>query len=208
MCYSPTIVLDDPMSAEAVNKMLNRVIKSGHLSTIEHAYFTFEIIGVSRAMTHQLVRHRIASFSQQSQRYVALDEPSYVLPDSIDGTTCLVTQDGIISKKAMLEDAIISSWCAYNSLIQSGVPAEDARFVLPNACTTNITMSMNARELLHFLSLRMCNRAQWEIRAVADEMYLQLMNVAPGIFKHAGPGCWSIGCGEQIPCGHPRVKNE
>ena len=136
----------------------------GHHSVIEHAVFTFSVEGVSRALTHQLVRHRVASFSQQSQRYVSMDSATYVTPHTIEGNA---------DAEKLFDSVMDDIWDAYKKLEGMGIPAEDARYLLPNGCTTNITITMNARELLHFFSLRCCNRAQWEIREMADQMLLQ-----------------------------------
>ena len=160
----------------------------GHHSVIEHAVFTFSVEGVSRALTHQLVRHRVASYSQQSQRYVSMKEPSYVTPHTV--------QDDPEALK-VFEDT--------GKLESMGIPAEDARYLLPNGCTTNITITMNARELLHFFSLRCCNRAQWEIREMADRMLELCREVSPVIFRDAGPPCVRGPCPEgKLSCGKPR----
>ncbi len=194
-CYS------DRSSADLLEdvdpeKMLCRVIGMGHHSVIEHAVFTFSVEGVSRALTHQLVRHRIASFSQQSQRYVEISEPTFVVPETVKG-------DGKASQ--IYADTMDRIWKAYADLIDLGIPAEDARYVLPNGCTTDITITMNARELLHFFSMRCCNRAQWEIRAMADEMLRLCREVSPVIFADAGPACVRGPCPEgKKTCGHPR----
>lgn len=193
-CYSskPSADLvgsDDP------EKTLGKIVGMGHHSVIEHASFTFSVEGVSRVLTHQLVRHRVASFSQQSQRYVSLDKPTYVVPETIRADPKLLAR-----YEALMEDI----WKAYNEL-QESVPAEDARYVLPNGCTTNITITMNARELLHFFSLRCCNRAQWEIRDLADKMLALCLEVSPTIFKAAGAPCVRGPCPEgKLTCGKPK----
>ena len=195
-CYSEDSAADLLETVDPA-KMLRHVIGMGHHSVIEHAVFTFSVEGVSRALTHQLVRHRSASFSQQYQRYVRLAEPTYVVPETVkrDPETMKVyeeTMDGI--------------WDSYSKLIGMGIPAEDARYVLPNGCTTNITITMNARELLHFFSMRCCNRAQWEIREMADEMLRLCKEVSPVIFSDAGPACIRGPCPEgKKTCGHPRT---
>jgi thymidylate synthase (FAD) len=159
---------------EKMKKILNETIKKGHHSVIEHANFTFSICGVSRALTHQLVRHRIASYSQQSQRYVDLNEPCYIIPNSIkNNPKC----------KQKYYEFMKESWRLYNDLIKEKIPLEDARFVLPNATATNITITMNARELIHFFNLRCSNDAQWEIREMANTMREQVKKVAPIIFN-------------------------
>ena len=177
-------------------KVLSRIVGMGHHSVIEHAVFTFSVEGVSRALTHQLVRHRVASYSQQSQRYVSMKEPSFVMPHTV--------QDDPDALK-VFEDTMAEIWAAYGKLESMGIPAEDARYLLPNGCTTNITITMNARELLHFFSLRCCNRAQWEIREMADRMLELCREVSPVIFRDAGPPCVRGPCPEgKLSCGKPR----
>jgi len=194
-CYS------DRPSSEIVGdvdsaKMLSKIVGMGHHSVIEHASFTFCVEGVSRALTHQLVRHRMASYSQQSQRYVSLEEPTFVVPHTVESDPTAMEVYGRVM------DAI---WDAYRELESIGIPPEDARYLLPNGCTTNITITMNARELLHFFSLRCCNRAQWEIREMADEMLALCMEVSPIIFSKAGPPCVRGPCPEgKLSCGSPR----
>jgi thymidylate synthase (FAD) len=201
-CYSQ----DEPemigLSYNEAVKLIKRVMKSGHHSVLEHASFIFHISGVSRALTHQLVRHRMASYSQQSQRYVSMKEPDYVVPNTIDNLTS-VDSGELHAARELFEQGMNLSWKIYNQMIELGVPREDARYILPNACCTNIVVTMNARELIHFFSLRMCNRAQWEIRELAVKMYEECMKVAPEIFEYAGPGCWNEGCTESNPCGNP-----
>lgn len=194
-CYSdrPSFeIMEDIDSA----KVLSRIVGMGHHSVIEHAVFTFSVQGASRALTHQLVRHRIASFSQQSQRYVSMDRPSFVTPHTVDADP---------EAKEVFEGAMAAIWEAYGKLERMGIPAEDARYLLPNGCTTNITITMNARELLHFFSLRCCNRAQWEIRELADRMLEICRQESPVIFREAGPPCVRGPCPEgKLSCGHPR----
>ncbi len=172
---------------------LRRIVASGHLSVLEHASFTFFVSGVSRALLAQVTRHRIASFSVQSQRYVSLAEGfGYVIPPRIRD----LGEDAV--KEFENQMAQMQSWYqGWQEKLGHGEGSnEDARFVLPNACETHITVTMNARELLHFFSLRCCNRAQWEIRAMAREMLKQCKKVAPVIFEAAGPGCVSGPCPE------------
>lgn len=198
-CYSkkPASKLLDEFDEEKAGKAISEVTGMGHHSVIEHASYTFSLEGVSRAMTHQLVRHRIASFSQQSQRYVSLKEPSFVTPPSIAADDEL---------RAEFEALMEKVWSSYRRMAER-VPVEDARYVLPNACTTNITVTMNARELWHFFELRCCNRAQWELRAAADEMLRQVKEVSPHIFSDAGPACVRGPCPEgKLTCGKPRRK--
>ncbi|MEA2089474.1 MAG: FAD-dependent thymidylate synthase [Thermoproteota archaeon] len=166
-------------------KILRRVLGYGHFSVIEHASFTFSLEGVSRVLTHQLVRHRLASYTQQSQRYVKYDTlEHYVTPKSIIENT---------EAKKIYEQCLKHISEAYQKLLTFKVPKEDARFVLPNAAKTNITVTMNGRELRHFFNLRCCVRAQWEIREVAVEMLRQVKRVAPAIFENAGPYCVEFG---------------
>ncbi len=162
---------------EKLRKVLRAVIDMGHTSVVEHAYFTFAISGVSRALTHQLVRHRIASYSQQSQRYVE-QEMRYVVPPSI--------AKGFEKE---YEEMMKKIWNFYEKLKENGVPIEDARYVLPNAAHTKIIVSMNARSLLNFFELRCCLHAQWEIRKLAWKMLKLVRKVAPTIFEKAGPPC-------------------
>ncbi|MDR1405155.1 MAG: FAD-dependent thymidylate synthase [Candidatus Methanoplasma sp.] len=178
-------------------KVLGVIVGMGHHSVIEHAVFTFSVEGVSRVLTHQLVRHRIASFSQQSQRYVPLKAPTYVVPDSVKADP---------RSAALYENTMEKIWDAYNRLSEI-VPAEDARYILPNGCTTNITITMNARELLHFFSLRCCERAQWEIRDLSEKMLALCKEVSPVIFRDAGPPCVRGPCPEgKLSCGRPRCS--
>lgn len=194
-CYSehPSYEIMEDIDPE---RTLSRIVGMGHLSVVEHATFTFSVSGVSRALTHQLVRHRIASFSQQSQRYVSLKEPSFVTPHTVEADP---------EALRVFDQTMDAIWDAYSKLEGMGIPAEDARYLLPNGCTTNITITMNARELLHFFSLRCCNRAQWEIRELADRMLELCTEVSPVIFKDAGPPCMRGPCPEgKLSCGKPR----
>lgn len=196
-CYS-----EDPahelLGTGDPERSLGRIVGMGHHSVIEHASFTFSVEGVSRTLTHQLVRHRIASFSQQSQRYVSMKDATYVTPHTVSEEP---------ERMRVFEETMDVIWDAYNRLVESGVPAEDARYLLPNGCTTNITITMNARELLHFFSLRCCTRAQWEIREMAEEMLRLCSEVSPTIFAKAGPPCVRGPCPEgQKSCGNPRRR--
>jgi len=179
-------------------RWLGNPLASGHHSVIEHASYTFSAEGVSRSLTHQLVRHRLASYSQQSQRYVNMREADYVLPPTIASHPELEKRF-----RGLMEQV----WKEYEALAEK-VPVEDARYILPNACVTNITITMNARELWHFFELRTCNRAQWEIRQMADQMLRLVQEVSPFIFKNAGPPCISRGkCPEgKMSCGKPRTE--
>ncbi len=168
------------LTTKEVLPVLDHVMKLGHTSVVEHAYFTFAISGVSRSLTHQLVRHRIASYAQQSQRYVNLKEPDYVIPPTIARNKKM--------KKAY-EETMQRIWAEYNKLLDLGIPAEDSRYILPNAACTNIIVTMNARSLLNFFELRCCQHAQWEIRQLAQKMLAEVKKIAPTIFKNAGPAC-------------------
>jgi thymidylate synthase (FAD) len=202
LCYSDAsieqLLNQDP---EQAAKLLHKILELGHMSVLEHASFTFGIEGVSRACSHQLVRHRLASFSQQSQRYVAHDQPfATVVPDSFNGHPELLK---------CFESHMQKSHDLYRELIDAGVPAEDARFVLPNAASTKLVMTMNARELRHFFVLRCCNRAQWEIRAMAKEMLRLARKAAPLLFADAGPGCLHGPCPEgAMTCGEIKAVRD
>ena len=198
-CYSeePASVILEGMTDEKAKKAISKIVGMGHLSVIEHANFTFSVEGVSRALTHQLVRHRIASYSQQSQRYVSMGKAEYIIPPSISA-----------DKKARkrYEELMESIWKTYSDLAKIA-PKEDARYVLPNACNTNITVTMNARELWHFFSLRCCRRAQWEIRKMAWLMLAEAKKASPVLFDEAGPACVRGPCPEgKLSCGKP-IKN-
>jgi len=163
---------EDPENDNAL-KLLQGIVKAGHGSVLEHCCFTFSIEGISRACSHQLVRHRIASYSQQSQRYVKGDKFGYVIPPEIEKREDL---------KKVFDEHMRNTRTLYNTLILCGMKKEDARYLLPNATTTNIVVTMNARELLHFIELRTSPRAQWEIREMANKMLEQAKEVAPVIF--------------------------
>ena len=198
LCYSPVGVedLDKQLNLEAARKLVKFVIKSGHLSTTEHVYFTFGIEGISRVLSHQLVRHRIASFNQQSQRYVKFKENyEYIVPD-------LIKQNKEINEKYKSFISDIHKF--YEEMINSGIDAEDARYILPNSSETKMIATMNARELLHFFTVRCCKRAQTEIRELATLMLKDVKKVAPIIFENAGPNCLRTPCPEgKYSCGKP-----
>jgi len=179
---------------EQAARLLQKILGLGHFSVLEHASFTFGIEEISRACSHQLVRHRLASFSQQSQRYVSLDQPlAGVMPDSIAADEQL---------SARFAGHMQAAHALYRDLLAAGIPAEDARFVLPNAAPTKLVMTMNARELHHFFALRCCRRAQWEIRDMAKEMLRLARQAAPLLFAGAGPGCLDGVCPEgAMTCG-------
>lgn len=163
------------LSREDVVRLIRSAKKLGHLSVLEHACFTFSVSGISRACSHQLVRHRMASFSQQSHRAVEMTPSDIVVPPSIQQNT---------RSLATFKKSVNASFKAFNELKKSGIRLEDARYVLPNALTTNLTVTMNARELLHFFSLRMARSAQWEIRELAQKMLQEVREVAPVMFEH------------------------
>lgn len=183
-----------------LEKALKHALSSGHDSIKEHVYFTFEISDVSRVLLAQLTRHRIASFSVQSQRYVSYrDGFGYVIPPSI----VELGEDAVAEYEAQMAQmhAWYCGWCDR----MGDKKKEDARYVLPNAAHTKLLMSMNARELHHFLELRECNRAQWEIREMAEDMHKLAAEVAPKLFADAGPGCVRGHCPEgSRSCGHPK----
>lgn len=201
LCYAPVGAseLMETMPEERVRSVLSTIMASGHFSTLEHASYTFAIDGVSRALTHQLVRHRLASFNQQSQRYVKFkDGIEVVKPGSVAASP---------EASAVFDEAMAAAEQAYASLMELGIPAEDARFVLPNAAETKIVVTMNVRELLHFFELRCCNRAQWEIRELALKMLELVKPTAPYVFMDAGASCVRGTCPEgKMTCGEPYEK--
>ncbi|MBA4373763.1 MAG: thymidylate synthase (FAD) [Thermodesulfovibrio sp.] len=204
LCYSPSGIesLKERIEAKDQKQFVEKLTKMGHMSPLEHASFTFAIEGISRACSHQLVRHRLASYSQQSQRYVSEEAGfDYVIPETIKGDKEL---------ERYFKDVMAKTQKAYNHIVQrlheKGIKGEaanqDARFVLPNACETKIMVTMNARELLHFFQQRCCNRAQWEIRAMAIEMLKLVRELAPILFAKAGPSCLKGACPEgDYTCG-------
>ena len=197
LCYSGSDIssLYDKSKGTA-EQFVQKLLDLGHLSPVEHVSFTFGAEGVSRALLAQITRHRIASFSVQSQRYVSQSDFGYIIPDSIKA----LGDDA----KAEFEKqmAQINEW--YTMWKNAGIPAEDARFVLPNAAETRMVFTMNARELMHFLELRCCSRAQWEIRVLAWAMLGIVRREFPGLFeKKGGPACVTCGrCSEgKMSCG-------
>lgn len=198
-------------------KALGHALSSGHESVLEHATFTFAIEGISRACSHQLVRHRMASYSQQSQRYVKMDGFDYVVPESIKTSDVEIYDnvfpeydDGDIPLGECYRRLMELIGVFYDRLVEEGIPEEDVRYILPNACKTNIVVTMNARELRHFFSLRLCTRAQWEIRQLAEKMLDCVREVAPALFDDVGPRCKALGfCPESKGCGMmPKRKEE
>ncbi len=226
LCYSqlPADEIMEDLTDDNVSKFLNMLMNLGHLSTIEHISFSFAVEGISRTLTHQLVRHRIASYSQRSQRYVSEGQFHYIVPPAIK-------EDKLAEKtyiKAMEDDqkaydkiASILKEKYLNTYLDEGVSEkkalgmaekkaiEDARYVLPNACETKIMVTMNARSLIHFFNVRCCNRAQWEIREMATQMLLEVKKVAPIIFKNSGPSCINGPCPEgKMTCGKANEMRE
>ncbi len=204
LCYSAATIgdLQEKLSSSDVASFLEKIMSLGHQSVLEHVSFTFGIEGISRACSHQLVRHRLASYSQQSQRYVTFKGDGFplVVPDAIAADPAL---------QATFDRAMAACAVAYRELVDAGVPAEDARFVLPNAAETKIIVTMNGRELLHFFELRCCERAQWEIRAMAVEMLKLVKPLAPVVFAAAGPGCVAGACPEgAMTCGRAKEVRE
>ncbi len=211
LCYAPVSAaeLKAEMPEDDVRRLLRGLVRSGHHSALEHASFTFAVDGISRACSHQLVRHRVASYSQQSQRYVRFQsDGDFVIPPSIAGNP--------EAEKVFLE-AMQNARRSYEKLVEIGQAEgrgnesvyEDARFVLPNAAETKIVVTMNARELRHFFSLRCCRRAQWEINRLAWAMRKLVLEAAPTLFEGTGPGCMTGGCPEgKMTCGRPYTEEE
>jgi thymidylate synthase (FAD) len=196
LCYSNASI-DELMEKSRVDRQefLEKILSLGHHSVMEHVSFSFGIEGISRACSHQLVRHRLASYSQQSQRYVSHKKRfSAVTPASI------LAQPDLNQRYQQLLNEIHQF---YGEMLDADIPAEDARFLLPNAAMTKIIVTMNGRELRHFFALRCCRRAQWEIQEMAKQMLRLVKPVAPTLFAKAGPGCLSGPCPEgKMTCGH------
>ena len=230
LCYSPSGIEDirDGLTEEKTTSFINMLSDLGHASPTEHASFTFGIEGISRACSHQLVRHRIASYSQQSQRYVDGTKFEFVTPPEIeknekaldaynkalavqaqaykeirDSLIVGYIKDYLNDESCGTDEEIIESFKAENKKQFSAFEKkanEDARFILPNASTTKIVCTFNARSLHNFFAHRCCNRAQWEIREVAEQMLLQCLEVAPNLFKNCGPSCLFGPCPEGSMC--------
>lgn len=211
LCYARADIdsVMEGLTPEKTDDFIDMLSSLGHESPMEHMTFTFGIENVSRALLAQITRHRMASFSVQSQRYVKETDFEFILPPAI-------AEDENASKKYLETMADIAK--AYNELadilktryVNEGMDAraaekkaiEDARFVLPNACTTKMIVTMNARSLLNFFKLRCCSRAQWEIRELATQMLMLVKEVAPCVFKNAGPACVRGACSEgSMTCG-------
>ncbi|SHN52951.1 FAD-dependent thymidylate synthase [Desulfitobacterium chlororespirans] len=198
LCYSPDPVpeLMEKLDEEKVANFVQKLRAMGHLSPFEHISFQFSIDGVSRALSHQLVRHRIASYSQRSQRYVKEEGFDFVTPPTIHRNPQALER---------FENIMATLQEEYQALLAM-VPAEDARYILPNACTTSLMATFNARSLMNFFEHRTCMRAQWEIRILAEKMLELVRGVAPNVFGQAGPTCVTQGiCHEgAMSCG--RIK--
>ena len=217
LCYSKVGV--DEISKKSTKEDTERFVKMlsdmGHHSPLEHVSFTFAVEGVSRALTHQLVRHRIASYSQQSQRYVNLEETfDFVYPNAI-------INEGLSSEYAEIMDYIHSKYVDLTQKLEEKYLAkgidkrsankkaiEDARYVLPNACETKIVFTMNVRTLLHFFEKRCCSRAQWEIRNLANEMLRQCREISPTLFNNAGATCKRGYCNEGSMSCNPNLAKK
>ncbi|MCO7135982.1 FAD-dependent thymidylate synthase [[Clostridium] leptum] len=217
LCYSPSTIdqVMEQMDDEKTASFLDMLTQIGHQSPIEHASFTFGIEGVSRSLLAQITRHRIASFSVQSQRYVDEAGFDYVIPPEIEGDE--QTKELFLKAMELAKQSYETLTAHLERRYQKDmVPKaahkkaiEDARFVLPNACTTKMMVTMNARSLLNFFSLRCCNRAQWEIREVAWQMLKLVKGVAPHLFASAGPGCLRGSCPEgKMSCGKAKEVRE
>lgn len=185
-------------ASKNTERSLNSALDSGHTSVLEHVSFSFKIEGLSRAALAQITRHRLASFDVESQRYVKMENVKQVMPNTIASSEFAEEAEKILNDSMDL----------YKRMIDAKIPAEDARYVTAQAVETNMILTMNARELRHFFSLRCCNRAQWEIRGIADAMLAICKKVAPELFYGAGPGCVSGNCPEACPCGKHRNEHE
>ncbi|MDI6785447.1 MAG: FAD-dependent thymidylate synthase [bacterium] len=184
LCYSPAKIKelkkDIDIDNSKVKSFIHKLFQMGHFSPFEHISFTFGIEGISRTTSHQLVRHRIASYSQQSQRYVEYEHLDYVVPPKISENKEL--KNAFITMMKKIQET-------YRYFLKNEIATEDARYILPNATCTKIIVTMNARSLLHFFELRCCYRAQWEIQKLACEMLMLVTNITPSIFEKAGPKC-------------------
>ena len=225
LCYSDisSEKIMENLNEEKAKKFLNFLMDLGHESPIEHVSFSFSVEGVSRVLTHQLVRHRIASYSQRSQRYVQEGQFHYVIPKEIKkiekAKNIYIMQmekdqevyDELVD---ILYEKHLEKFKKNNSIKEAKKLAkkksiEDSRYVLPNSCETKIMITMNARSLIHFFNLRCCNRAQWEIRELAEEMLKEVKIVAPNLFKNIGPRCLKGPCPEgKMTCGKIKEVRE
>ncbi|MGQ9474253.1 MAG: FAD-dependent thymidylate synthase [Candidatus Caldatribacteriaceae bacterium] len=196
-CYSKDFPRQ--ISREKAQSLIRELLRRGHESVLEHASFTFQIEGISRVASHQLVRHRLASYAQQSQRYVSLDNADFVFPPSVKA-----------NPKAEVLYREATQYCrrVYEEMVALGIPREDARYSIPQGTVTNLVFTANARELLHVFRLRLCNRAQWEIRDLCLQMLQIVKEKAPALFEAAGPPCIDGFCPEgENSCGQPWRKD-
>ena len=217
LCYTSAGIdnLLEENSPELDGRYIRMLASMGHESPFEHASFTFAVEGVSRSLLAQLTRHRIASFSVQSQRYVRLDDAEFIIPPVVEADSLMK------SRYQGLMNQLLNYYCSFaeeledkhaHVLIEQGMDEdvayrnaekmanEDARFILPNACATKIIFTMNARSLNHFFALRCCNRAQWEIRELATKVLWLVYPIAPNLFANAGPDCVRGQCSEGKMC--------
>lgn len=194
-CYSdkPLSVMVDELSDEYSKEMVKKIMDVKHDSVLEHVTLTFAVEGVSRVLSHQLVRHRLATYHQRSQRYVKEADTDVVVPPSIQRNP---------EALAIYESVMGTINTAYKKLMSLEIPKEDARYVLPTAEETQLIMTMNARSFIHMLNLRCCKRAQWEIHMMADFMLVEARKVLPDIFGEVGPSCFNSSCPEgKMTCG-------
>ena len=238
LCYSASEIegIREGLDEEKTSKFIQMLSDLGHGSPVEHASFTFGIEGISRACSHQLVRHRIASYSQQSQRYVDGTKFEFVTPPEIEkNERAFSAFKKVIDMQSdayrEIRDALVTGYiqadypeyqgsdeeiaesfkaehkAQYNAYVKKA--NEDARFVLPNACTTKIICTFNTRSLENFFAHRCCNRAQWEIREVAEQMLLECLKVAPHLFSKCGPSCLFGPCPEgSMSCGKAKEMRQ
>ncbi len=192
-CYSELVpeeifrrAVDGEIDVQKMQKLISGVIESGHGSTIEHVVFTFGISGVSRTLSHQLVRHRAGvAFDQQSQRYVTFKGPATMLPATIE--------DADPELRSRYEEQVRGALDVYGDLVGAGIPGEDARFVFPNATRTNLVMTTNMRALIHMSGLRLCTMAQWEIRRLFQLIRQEIFQVSPFLGSFLAPKCVPLG---------------
>lgn len=240
LCYSPSEIEDlkNNLTPEKIESFIKKLVEMGHESPLEHVTFTFGIEGISRACSHQLVRHRIASYSQQSQRYVDGESFDFVVPPSVKNSSIAhhIADDVYFTTNEVYDSAINHIKQAYieirDDLFQQNLntflkennldsvdgktanmlmkkACEDARYILPNACTTKIICTFNVRSLWNFFKLRLCNRAQWEIREVAEEMLKLCLKESPLLFSNCAPSCVYGKCGEgKMTCGKSQEVRE
>lgn len=195
-CYSKKPPRE--ITLEKARQLIRELLYRGHESILEHASFTFRIEGISRVASHQLVRHRLASYAQQSQRYVSLKEADFVYPPVLEENP---------QAKGLYQEVVQRCKEVYEKLLSLGIPKEDARYIIPQGMATNLVFTANARELLHVFRLRLCNRAQWEIRDLCFKMLTIVQEKAPAIFESAGPPCVDGVCPEgEKSCGQPWGK--